>query len=577
MERNTKMPELAEFGFALLVLLGVVLAVVGAAAELSGFLVSGHWPKFKDGPLTVGATVLSHPYDPTSIWRTAGIRPVPPAWLVWAMAGLVVISSITVVLLARRWLRSNGSSKRHMRHNGFASSNAVRKTLGDRATHRKDEPKETFNTVAVLNGLDLGCDRADGQRIVARSEDSTIVSGASRSGKTSGLLIPNVVLWKGSSIVTSTRPELYNLTAALRPKSVLFDPTEFVPGANRISWSPVEACIDPLQARLRARSLMLDSGAGKGVTNGNYFEARGTILLRCLLHAAALTGGDMRTVLEWVALRDGNEPMRALATSPTVPEWANQIRGFQNTPPRELASTYNGVEIALDAFSDPRVLRACCPTSGTGFDMLTAIREGTTAYICGEAQSNQALAAVFAAFVENWVDVARHEAAASPTGMLTLPTALFLDEAAQIAPLPSLPEVLSDGGGCGIMTVVVLQSLDHAKDRWGDRRAQKMWNAASVKVVLGGGTDDHELEMVSRLCGEIDEDVRSTTHSEGHSAETLSHRRRRVIEAGAIRALPEGEAIVLYRRNAPICTHLIPWWDRKMRAIIEAAKAKRAA
>jgi type IV secretion system protein VirD4 len=48
------------------------------------------------------------------------------------------------------------------------------------------------------------------------------------------------------------------------------------------------------------------------------------------------------------------------------------------------------------------------------------------------------------------------------------------DEAANIAPIPSLPNLLADGGGSGITTVCVLQSLAQARARWGPAGADAM-------------------------------------------------------------------------------------------------------
>ena len=50
------------------------------------------------------------------------------------------------------------------------------------------------------------------------------------------------------------------------------------------------------------------------------------------------------------------------------------------------------------------------------------------------------------------------------------PLTLILDEAANY-PLPSLGSLMSEGGGTSITTMVVLQSLAQARDRWGSETA----------------------------------------------------------------------------------------------------------
>jgi type IV secretion system protein VirD4 len=64
---------------------------------------------------------------------------------------------------------------------------------------------------------------------------------------------------------------------------------------------------------------------------------------------------------------------------------------------------------------------------------------------------------------------------------------VVLDECANIAPLPKLPTLMSDGGGSGISTMMVLQSIGQGRKRWGKDAMDGLWEAARIKVVLGGG------------------------------------------------------------------------------------------
>ncbi len=55
-----------------------------------------------------------------------------------------------------------------------------------------------------------------------------LVIGPTRSGKTSGLVVPNLLEWQGAAIVTSTKSELVDLTASHRRSLgpvCVYDPT----------------------------------------------------------------------------------------------------------------------------------------------------------------------------------------------------------------------------------------------------------------------------------------------------------------------------------------------------------------
>ena len=89
-----------------------------------------------------------------------------------------------------------------------------------------------------------------------------------------------------------------------------------------------------------------------------------------------------------------------------------------------------------------------------------------------------------AAYVEDITETARALAARAPRARLDPPLLLALDEIANLTPLPSLPSLMAEGGGSGITTLAVLQSLAQARNRCGEHAADAIWDAATVKVVL---------------------------------------------------------------------------------------------
>jgi hypothetical protein len=52
---------------------------------------------------------------------------------------------------------------------------------------------------------------------------------------------------------------------------------------------------------------------------------------------------------------------------------------------------------------------------------------------------------------------------------------------------------MAEGGGTGLTTMPVLQSLSQARDKWGENAANAIWDAAIVKVILGGSCSTKDL------------------------------------------------------------------------------------
>ena len=166
------------------------------------------------------------------------------------------------------------------------------------------------------------------------------------------------------------------------------------------------------------------------------------------------------------------------------------------------------------ALADPGVLDAVSPGPGETFDPAAFLRRRGTLYLLGTASGASATAGLVGALVEDVVDVARRLAARSTGARLDPPLALVLDEAANY-PLPSLGALMSEGGGTGITTLAVLQSLVQARHRWGREQAQGIWDSAIVKIVLGGGSNADDLTAIARLVGDRTEREFSQTAQSG--------------------------------------------------------------
>ena len=247
-----------------------------------------------------------------------------------------------------------------------------------------------------------------------------------------------------------------------------------------------------------------------GVEGGDFWQGQTEAVLRGMLHAAALDGRHAADLYRWsldpVAAREavtilGRESTAALG-------WDGALDGAATADPRTRDSIWLGVRQALGALADPRVLDAVTPTEGRHFDPTSFLEANGTLYLLGTASGAAAASALVTAFVEDVLETARRLAAASPRSRLDPPLLLALDEIGNLAPLPSLPTLMSEGGGTGITTLAVLQSLAQARDRWGQQAAGTIWDAAIVKIILGGGSNARDLADLASLIGERDEDTR---------------------------------------------------------------------
>jgi type IV secretory pathway TraG/TraD family ATPase VirD4 len=563
--------DIALIGIGGVVGLSGLLWVAGALSAL----VCGH--PVPRGRALAGLLAFDHLGDPAAAWGA----PVGPPAVYWTVSLVVIVAAAATTWALYRLISWLGLVGPGARSDGLAARAQIRRAAGVRAlTHQGKLLRPATNAPRAADvGYLLG--RASGVGCWASVEDSLVILGPPRSGKGLHLVIPAILDAPGAVVTTSTRPD--NLLATMdarrrggRPVAV-FDPQGLAPNVSAaMRWSPIRGCEVPRVAMARASALCAEPA--KGVENGSFWKQQCFIAVRCLLHAAALDSRGASELYRWslspLAAEDAAEILRTDAAA--APAWSTALEAILAADPRQRDSVWAMVANTFAALADPSVLEAVSPAPGDGFDPVTFLRDQGTLYLLGTASGSSATANLVAAFVEDIVESARRLAASSPGSRLDPPLAVVLDEAANY-PLPSLPSLMSDGGGTGITTFVVLQSLAQARARWGEHDAAAIWDAAIVKLILGGAGSADDLRDISALMGtRTERRLNETWGADGKRSTSTSAHEVPVLDTGRLRTLPFGQAVLLLRSAPPILLALQPWTRRSDAQAITAALASPA-
>jgi type IV secretion system protein VirD4 len=286
--------------------------------------------------------------------------------------------------------------------------------------------------------------------------------------------------------------------------------------------------------------------------------------VRALLHAAALGDRTPADLYRWsLSAAHAREAVMILVTHPLAAlSWYQGLEAIVNADQRQRDSVWAMVAIAFASLADPKVLDAVSPRPGEHFDPKVFLRQGGTVFLVGTSTGASATAGLVGAFVEDVAEAARRLAAASPGARIDPPLSMILDEAANY-PLPSLPSLMSEGGGTGITTMVVLQSLAQARAVWGEHEAAAIWDAASVKLILGGGSNARDLEDLSKLIGQREERQYSQSiGADGRRSSSSFLREVPVMDPSRLRMLPFGTAVLMLRAARPIVLSMTSWTQR---------------
>jgi type IV secretory pathway TraG/TraD family ATPase VirD4 len=404
------------------------------------------------------------------------------------------------------------------------------------------------------------------------------------------LIIPNVMVSNGPVVATSTKSDVMDATIKARSqlgRCLLFDPTGSVerpPGVAELLWSPLQSSTTWGAALSMARSLVEvgSSPAGRraAASDGSHWIERAQALMAPLLHAAALDGADMRTLLTWVDRRQALPAQQILAGEPgRATELArNLLDGIVATDPRELSGIWSTASGSLSGFRSEEALAA---TARPDFDPEQFVRSVDTIYIAAPAHRQ----AMIAPMVVGLIDDIRHatyarnahtnaRAHTGPPSPRQPPVLLALDEVSNIAPIPDLPSMISEGGGQGLTTMVCLQDLSQARSRWPDH-ADGFPSLFGTTVVLPGIGDVRTLESLSVLAGE--EEIPTRTVSSGRTltdrpltdlitggrpqhGESVSTQWRRRLPVDVISHGATGHALAFDERNRPAWIPLAPFY-----------------
>ena len=522
--------------------------------------------------------------DPASAWPSPAQVPGPVAY--WASTAVVVLAvSAPGVAAGAWWLRRDSgavASAARQSMPGLASAHEVLAVAGERAILRRAAVvrPSTAGTKPAPDAVGYRLGTIGRRSIWCSVEDSALLVGPPRMGKGLHVVIPWILDAPGPVVATSTRPDALAVTWHVRsidrPVAV-FDPQCLAGLPGGLAWSPIRGCELPRTALVRARGLAAGVGFGRTVTDGDFWSGQTETALRCLLHAAALDGRSSRDLYRWSLnpVLAGDAIAILSRESGAATGWADALDAAVHADPRTRDSIWLGVRQSLAALADPDVLASVDPARGTEFDPAAFLRDSGTLYLLASAVASGSSAPLIAAFVEDVTETARHLAARSAGARLDPPLLLALDEIANLTPLPSLPSLMAEGGGTGITTLAVLQSLAQARGRWGEHAADAIWDAATVKVVLGGLAKYRDLDDVARLLGEIDEVTHSTNRSRrGDASTSTSMRSMPVMPPAVLRTLPFGTGVALLRHSRPALVDLAPWTARRDADALRADQAR---
>ena len=357
-----------------------------------------------------------------------------------------------------------------------------------------------------------------GPYITIGPRSSLLVVGPTQAGKTSSIVVPALLRWRGAVIVTSVKSDVVEMTAKWRRS--LGDVQVLEPGRDGgLTWDPLEGVSTLRHATRVARDLTLESDRGDGA----FWNALATKLVASLLFLANERGATIFDVAQVVERHDVGS---WLGTRPSVA--SDVVRSFLDYDPK----TLDGVLTTADTMLMP--WRFAQPLAAVRH----VVEGANTLYLCSSRGEQRHYEPLFRGALRMVLEEQQRRVDEGSQRRLLM----VLDEAATVASLDELDQLAATVSGLGVTLVTVVQDFAQLVARWGPRAATIV-NNHTTRLVLGGLAD----ATVGTYLPELVE-----SRPEAPSV--------------PIRLRPRGTGLVVAEGRPIFHVRLRPWWrDRSLR------------
>lgn len=428
---------------------------------------------------------------------------------------------------------------------------------------------------AMTRGLEIGIDPGTGRAVRIAAEGTLLTIAPPRTGKTSGLLIPNLSYpepgaWAGPAVVLDTKGEVYRATRTRRERMgrrvVCLDPLDLVGGGD--TWNPLVSLDERDILYMQKTALALLPEVGSGDEASAYFRNRAVDLIVGAI-LVCLRSSDRRSVSDiHRVLSNADLFVEHLKTAKAQPAAMAALEVMEADPRTRdpIRST------ALQAFqwlADPRMRRLVQDNS---FDLAELSRNEIDIFVAVPPEHKRVLAPLMRWFLSDLFTSIRRN---RPEERIVL----FVDEAAALGRFDEILTSAAELPGYGASLWTFWQDRSQIVSLYGEAGAATLVNTAEVVTLSDlSAVDPDESDRWSRALGNytalVETFGRPTTGS-GASTTNSGPQPAPLLSPDALAAMPANELLAFANRSAQTRHPLrlrktVAHVDHRIRPLIEA-------
>jgi type IV secretion system protein VirD4 len=379
------------------------------------------------------------------------------------------------------------------------------------ASRREIAAADLLSGDGVILGQVGGLGRFGARYLVLPGQQGVSLSAQPRAGKGVGVVIPNLLSWRGSAVVVDIKKENWTLTAGyrareLKQRTVLFDPLS--PTGRTARWNPLDYVAESPHQRISDLQLIANMFfPDPPNTDPFWMSSARSLFLGIALYLCA-TPSLPRTIGE--TLRQG----MASDEEGFSQHWRRVIQGRMSgrfpLPEQCVRALYDVIDLApqtassirktftskLELWANP-VLDAA--TAASDFDLRTLRREPTSIYLGVNPKDLHRLQPLMSLFFQQAIAVQCDEL---PEHNLALAhqVLMLLDEFPALGRIPIIAEASGFLPGYNVRTLMVMQTPAQLREIYGENGAKVLLKTLAGRIYFAP-KDMDEAEEISRELG----------------------------------------------------------------------------
>lgn len=420
---------------------------------------------------------------------------------------------------------------------------------------------QPFKTVARdTSGVIIGA--SDGEPLIDAGMEPVAVLGPCRSGKGTAIVVPTLLTWRESAIVTDVHGELYGITAHWRRTGARNDVRRLAFGdpSSPDTFNFLDAIPRGTTGELADIQALADALLDGGLNGGDYWRHHAQSLLTLFIIAmrarpVASLHDVQQAVNDDVAFGATIATYRAVIPADELGHAAKDAATtYGELTDNARAAVREMVASSLTIFASPDVARN---TMRSSFDLaeLRGGKAAMTLYLSFAAHDLGRLQPLIRAFLAQVIRHGTRERQQAECGRLLL----VLDEFTALGRLPFLESSLAYLPAHGIKPLLTIQSLTQLNRVYGD--ATTLWAQCAIRTVL----PVNEFTTAAAVADDIAGIVARAGKQAG------AKQRQQPITPDELMRLGKREAIILGAAEKPIRATTLPYYeDARFKSRVQA-------